>query len=150
MPQEGAEISKSLPLNKITKVFSICDPKVLLAILYSPQDPDTRVDLADSSGILQVAVIPMNEQFKVPPHVHNSLERQTIGTSESGVVLNGSIKLDVFDVDNIQVGSWILRKGSIAITEKGGHGLTSLQSNTLVYEFKNGPYWGPDADKVRI
>ena len=144
------EAAKSLPINQIIRIFSVNNPSVLLAILFSPLNIDTRVELTEPTGILQAATIAIGEGVKVSPHKHNPVERLTMGTSESWVVMNGSIKLDLFDLDSSFIQSWILNRGAIAVTEKGGHGLTSLQSNTLVYEFKNGPYWGPDVDKLQI
>lgn len=144
------EIVKSLPTNQVIRIFSVNDPAVLLAVLFSPLGIDNRIELTEPTGILQAAAIAIGDGVRVLPHKHNPVERLTIGTSESWVVMSGSIKLDLFDLDSSFIESWVLNPGAIAVTEKGGHSLTSLQSNTLVYEFKNGPYWGSDVDKLQI
>lgn len=137
-------------MNRITQIYSASNPSVLLATLYSPQNINNRVDLTKPNGILQAAVMVFHEGAQVSPHKHNLVERQTTGTSESWVVMEGSIKFELFDLDDKPLESWILNRGSIVITEQGGHSLTSLKPNTLIYEFKNGPYWGADVDKIQI
>ena len=142
----AGSLSSSEPL----KVFSKMEPSTLLVVLFSPKHVTTRVDLNASTEILQVASIPLLIGTRVKPHKHNLVARETLGTNEAWVVMRGSIKMEIFDLDDKSLGNWLLEQGAIAVSLKGGHGLTSLQSDTLVYEFKNGPYWGPDVDKVQI
>lgn len=134
----------------ITKVYSVVDPETLLAILYKPISTVSRVDITDRAAILQVAAIPFEDRIQVPPHIHKPISRETLGTDEAWVVMSGSILVNIYDLDENLIGSWTLDSGSLALTMKGGHSLTSLQSGTLVYEFKNGPYWGPNVDKIQI
>ena len=52
------------------------------------------------------------------------------------------MKLNLFDIDNEFLVSHILDKGDCTITLYGGHNYTSLTNDSLVYEFKTGPYEG--------
>ncbi len=139
-----------IPLNEVIQIFSAKSPGVLLAVLYSPSRIKNRVELTEPQRILQVCMIPLEKDVQVPPHRHNQIERSTIGTTECWVVMDGSIQLDIYDLDNNLLDSWILSSGSIVITCEGGHGLTSLEANTVIYEFKNGPFFGSTFDKLHI
>jgi hypothetical protein len=44
----------------------------------------------------------------------------------------------------------ILEPGDISLTLHGGHNYVALEEDTLVYEFKTGPYLGQEKDKVFI
>jgi hypothetical protein len=149
--RKGTTIEENPNLNSgAFEVYSKISPATLLAVVFSPGGISSRMDLTTSTSILQVAAIPLPRNTRVSPHKHNPLIRETVGTAEAWVVITGKVLIDIYDLDETLVGSWTLDPGSLATTFMGGHGLTSLQSDTLVYEFKNGPYWGPDVDKVQI
>ena len=40
--------------------------------------------------------------------------------------------------------------GDCVVVFKAGHEFTVLEDNTIIYEFKNGPYYGVEADKTFI
>ena len=42
----------------------------------------------------------------------------------------------------------ILEQGDASFTLEGGHNYQILEDNTLVYEYKTGPYEGQKLDKV--
>lgn len=134
----------------ITKVYSIVDPETLLALFFKPISNASRIDITDPLAILQIAAIPLDDQIQVTPHTHKPVSRETLGTDEAWVVMTGSILVNIYDLDEKLLGRWTLDSGSLALTMKGGHGFTSLESGTLIYEFKNGPYWGPSVDKLQI
>ena len=69
---------------------------------------------------------------------------------ESWVIVEGSVKVDYYDTDGSFISSHILKKGDCTVTLEGGHNYTSLEENTLVYEYKSGPYEGIKKDKVFI
>ena len=52
--------------------------------------------------------------------------------------------------DNTVVATPILTQGDISITLKGGHTFEILEDDTIVYEFKTGPYEGVELDKKFI
>ena len=48
------------------------------------------------------------------------------------------------------MGTYELKKGDMAIVYKAGHSFNVLEDNTVLYEFKNGPYYGKLKDKTMI
>ena len=65
-------------------------------------------------------------------------------------MIKGKIKVDYYDLDDQLLESFILSEGDCTITLYGGHNYTSLADDTLVYEFKTGPYIGQSNDKKHL
>ena len=84
------------------------------------------------------------------PHYHIPVERHSTITQESWVVIQGKIKVILYDIDQNIIAERILNQGDISITFYGGHNYISLEDNTLVYEYKIGPYMGQVRDKEFI
>jgi hypothetical protein len=55
-----------------------------------------------------------------------------------------------YDLDDTIITREILLPGDISMTFKGGHNYRILEDNTLVYEYKTGPYLGIEYDKKFI
>jgi mannose-6-phosphate isomerase-like protein (cupin superfamily) len=109
-----------------------------------------RHDLTDPSAELQVSARKYSNGFTVKPHSHLKLERHTSSTAESWVVMRGSVEALLFDVDDAPLGTVLLKEGDCMVFFNGGHGLHSGSEGAVVYEFKNGPYFGVELDKREI
>lgn len=96
--------------------------------------------------ILQVGVRRLDGEQSFRSHAHLRTIRETEGTAEAWLVLNGLVRAFVFDLDDRLVTSLELRPGDCLITLRGGHSLETLTPATI-YEFKNGPYLGQEKDK---
>ena len=59
-------------------------------------------------------------------------------------------EVEIFDIDNVSLGRFILGRFDAVILIKGGHSLKALKNNSKIYEIKNGPYFGSEIDKVYI
>ena len=73
-------------------------------------------------------------------HIHTKIQRKTIGTQETWIVIRGKIKVTFYDTNKTKICSKILKKGDISILFRGGHKLDILKKDTIIYEIKNGPY----------
>jgi hypothetical protein len=60
------------------------------------------------------------------------------------------VKAIYYDLNNSILDVAILERGDGTITYQGGHKYIMLDSNTIVYEIKNGPYNGREKDKEII
>jgi hypothetical protein len=56
----------------------------------------------------------------------------------------------MYDIDDTIIHTPILHKGDCSITFYGGHTYEILEDNTVVYEYKTGPYYGLQNDKEFI
>jgi hypothetical protein len=65
-------------------------------------------------------------------------------------LFKGKIKAILYDIDDSIICEEILESGDCSITFCAGHNYESLEDGSLVYEFKTGPYFGQEKDKVFI
>jgi len=56
----------------------------------------------------------------------------------------------MFDIDGTLLVEEIIYPGDCSMTFEGGHNYEALEDNTVVYEYKTGPYTGVENDKVFI
>lgn len=133
------------------KIFSKIE-NVLLHLNYSKNDFKDRQDVVDPKEFIQMASLTLKKDKTFKPHRHiwkkNQLDK--VITQEAWVIIQGSVKVDYFDLDGSYIKNSILNAGDCTITLGGGHNYTSLNDNTLVYEFKTGPYLGQEKDKEFI
>ena len=139
------------------KIFSKIESNILLHIICKKNDlyilnkaEDGRTDIAPENEFLQVAAMKMSEGQTFRPHKHIRIDRKTTITQESWVIINGSVKAILYDLDDTIIAEEILNIGDISITFRGGHNYKILENDTLVYEYKTGPYKGQQNDKVLI
>ena len=123
----------------------------LLHIIFRKQDfKNGRIDVAPSTQFLQLSSLKMKKGKTFRPHKHIVYEKLTNMAQESWVVIQGSVKAVLFNLDDKVEREVILNPGDVSITFKGGHTYEILEEDTLVYEYKTGPYLGQKFDKVFI
>ena len=74
----------------------------------------------------------------------NAIKVVSSSLSSSGNLAN------INDIDDKIIARPILKKGDASFTLYGGHTYEILEDNTLVYEYKTGPYEGQKLDKEFI
>ena len=99
---------------------------------------------------IQVGSWQYNKGKELHKHIHNEVERTVIRTQEVLYVKKGSIKAQIFSLDEEMVEEIIAHEGDCIILLNSGHGYQILQDNTQVLEIKNGPYLGADIDRRRF
>ena len=123
----------------------------LLHLVYSANEfADGMTELVDPSNFLQCMFLKLPKGKIFNGHQHlwkDSPNRQTIA-QESWVVLKGSAKGYFYDIDGEHLSTIILKEGDITFTLEGGHHFEILEDDTMIYEFKSGPYEGVEKDKV--
>jgi len=76
-------------------------------------------------------------------HVHRTIERHLIGTSEVLILRKGRCIMDIYNDQKELVASRELKVGDIMLMVGGGHGFRMLEE-TVFLEVKQGPYTGID------
>lgn len=109
-----------------------------------------RVDASDHTEILQVSTMTLPQGKVLKSHKHKPVERSTVGTQEAWLVVSGQLQAQVFDTDNSFVEEVILTAGQCMTLFRGGHTFTVLSDDTVIFEIKNGPYYGPEIDSEAI
>ena len=56
----------------------------------------------------------------------------------------------MYDLDDTVIETPILYSGDCSMTFQGGHNYEILEEDTIVYEYKTGPYKGQENDKEFI
>ena len=132
-------------------IYSKSEPDKLLHIIIRKEDvTEQRMNIIDDKEFLQLAAmnLPLGKTFL--PHKHIFCERTTTIAQESWVVIQGKVKAILYDINDEIFIEEILNSGDCSVTLYGGHNYEILENNTLVYEYKTGPYKGLKFDKVII
>jgi cupin fold WbuC family metalloprotein len=130
--------------------FSKIDPQKLLHVVVRKEDlTPGRVEVVPEDNFIQCALLNMEKGKTFKPHRHIFKERtRNVIAQESWIVVQGSVKCTFYDLDNSILVEPILNPGDASFTLEGGHTYTILEDNTLVYEYKTGPYEGQALDKI--
>jgi mannose-6-phosphate isomerase-like protein (cupin superfamily) len=88
------------------------------------------------------------QDYVIPPHRHNLVERKVVLTQEVLFIKSGKVRVDFYDNDQNYIESRLLYPGDIILLAAGGHGFEMLESSEMI-EVKQGPYCG-EQDKVRF
>lgn len=134
------------------KIYSKIDGTKLLHFIVRKNDiKPGREDLVPEKNFIQCSRLNLNKGVTFKPHKHIFKERTLkMIAQESWVVIQGSVKCIFYDIDDSILSIEILNVGDTSFTLEGGHNYEILEDETLVYEYKTGPYEGQEFDKVFI
>jgi hypothetical protein len=137
---------------KIINIYSKIDPHRLLHVINKLTDFDGRNELIPPDNFIQCALLKMPKNKTFPPHKHITKDRHYVEqiAQESWVVIKGKVRCKFYDTDNTIIAEPILEAGDASFTLYGGHTYEILEDDTIVYEYKTGPYEGQKLDKVFI
>ena len=132
------------------KIYSRIDPDKLLHIIHRFYEIEKRTDVAPEDQFIQLATLRMEQGKTFRPHQHiwKPAPREQVIAQESWVVIKGSVKCHLYDTDGELLKEVVIRQGDCSMTFEGGHTYTILEDDTVVYEYKTGPYTGQANDKV--
>ena len=133
------------------KIYSKVDGR-LLHVIHRMHEFQGRQDVIPENNFLQCATLKMEKGKTFLPHKHITKDRHYPEqiAQESWVIIKGSVKCIFYDIDDNIIAEPILKEGDASFTLYGGHTYEILEDNTLVYEYKPGPYEGQKLDKVFI
>tara|TARA_B100000287_G_C20552740_1_gene749168 strand:+ start:377 stop:802 length:426 start_codon:yes stop_codon:yes gene_type:complete len=132
------------------KIYSKQDPTKLLHIINRLAEIQGRNDIVPEENFIQCATLRMPKDKTFPPHKHITKERHYNNqiAQESWVVIKGRVKCKFYDLDDTLIAEPILGPGDASFTLYGGHTYEILEEDTIVYEYKTGPYEGQKLDKI--
>ena len=136
------------------KVYSKIEKDKLLHMVHrvdefhTIEDNGVRRDVIGEDEFIQLSALNMDKGHTFKPHKHiwKPGEKKVIA-QESWVVIKGSVKVIMYDLDDTIIATPILKEGDCSVTLSGGHTYEILEQGTLVYEYKTGPYKGQKLDK---
>ena len=132
------------------KIYSKVQPERLLHIINRLEDIEGRQDIVPVDNFIQCATLKMENGKTFPPHKHITKDRHYNEqiAQESWVVMNGAVICKFYDLDDTLISEPVLKPGDASFTLYGGHTYEILENDTIVYEYKTGPYEGQKLDKV--
>lgn len=134
------------------KIYSKVQPDLLLHVIYRFEDFDKRQEIIPPDNFIQCSSLKMDNGKTFPAHKHIKKSRHYKEqiAQESWVIIQGKVKCILYDIDDTVLETPILNKGDASFTLYGGHTYEILEDNTVVYEYKTGPYEGQKLDKEFI
>ena len=134
------------------KIYSKIQPNKLLHLINRVDEIKGRTELISPENFIQCASLHMDKGTTFPPHKHIFKERHYVEqiAQESWIVVKGRVKCIFYDLDDTIIATPILNPGDASFTLYGGHTYEILEEETVVYEYKTGPYEGQKNDKKLI
>jgi cupin fold WbuC family metalloprotein len=140
-------------------IYSKINPSKLLHLIHSLKDIESlstdkglaRINVAPVEEFLQLATLKMDKGKTFEPHKHIYKEgEKKVIAQESWIVIKGKVKVIMYDLDDTIIDEVILTAGDCSMTFAAGHNYIIQEHNTIVYEYKTGPYKGIKNDKVLL
>jgi|TARA_Y100000816_G_scaffold192734_1_gene140598 cupin fold WbuC family metalloprotein len=129
-------------------IYSKIKKKKLLHVFFKFNKNINRVNLSPEKEYLQASVVKFKDKKIVRSHHHLNhpkiLRKRPI--QESWILIKGKAKLTFFDINKKILKNFVMSPGDISISFGGGHKLEILNKNTIIYEYKTGPYKGSKKD----
>jgi len=134
------------------KIYSKVEPTKLLHVINRLAEISGRQEVVPENNFIQCATLKMPNGKTFPPHKHITKSREYPEqiAQESWVVIKGRVKCILYDIDDTVIATPILEPGDASFTLYGGHTYEILEEDTVVYEYKTGPYEGQKLDKTFI
>tara|TARA_R110000744_G_scaffold39158_1_gene89184 strand:+ start:6555 stop:6965 length:411 start_codon:yes stop_codon:yes gene_type:complete len=132
--------------------YSKVEPTKLLHMVNRLSEISGRTNVVDDEHFIQCATLKMQNGQTFPAHKHIIKDRHYPEqiAQESWIVIQGKVMCKLYDLDDTLIASPILNAGDASFTLYGGHTYIILEDDTIVYEYKTGPYEGQQLDKTLI
>jgi hypothetical protein len=135
------------------KIYSKVEEGKLLHIINRLAEIEGRTEVVPENNFIQCATLRMVNGKTFPPHKHITKDRHYTHqiAQESWVVVKGRVRCKFYDIDDTLICNTCTRSpGDASFTLYGGHTYQILEDDTIVYEYKTGPYEGQKLDKTFI
>ena len=130
------------------KIYSKVKPDTLLHLVHRLDEIEGRTNVAPENAFIQLATLKMEKGTTFKPHKHIWKDGEDkVIAQESWVVIKGSVKVIMYDLDDTVIETPILYPGDCSMTFQCGHNYEILEEDTIVYEYKTGPNKGVENDK---
>jgi hypothetical protein len=134
------------------KFYSKIKKEMLLHVVNKYNDIQGRINIIPEDNFIQCSALRMEKGKTFAPHKHISKDRRYKEqiAQESWIVVKGSVRCIFYDLDDSILATPVLHSGDASFTLYGGHTYEILEEDTIVYEYKTGPYEGQKYDKEFI
>ena len=112
---------------------------LLAIIVRKDYEKEGQSFITPNDFSLQLGYLKCPQGYKIKPHIHHPIRRETIGTQEALIIQKGKIKVDFYSPDKKYLESREISAGDVMLLISAGHGMTILEPASII-ELKNGPY----------
>jgi cupin fold WbuC family metalloprotein len=91
----------------------------------------------------QLGILIHKKGKKVNRHRHKLIPRKITSTQEVLLIVEGKLKVDLFNDEGKALKSIVMTPGSTILLARGGHSIEILEDSKII-EVKQGPYAGYD------
>ena len=133
--------SETLSMEPVERIM--WGDRPLAYLIRAELEPTRTIFLTPNEFKQQVGFVVYPQGSEIPRHVHRSILRSLVGTSEVLVVRKGRCEIDIYNDERRLVATRELRTGDVMLMVSGGHGFRMLE-DTVFLEVKQGPYLGLD------
>ena len=133
----------------MNSLISKVNGSILCSWINKDEVKKYRSDISNETEIIQVSARLLKKDTHVKAHKHFPIKKETIGTQEAWIVIDGKISAKVYDIDDSLLEEIQINSGGLIAFYRGGHELLVLDE-TIFYEIKTGPYYGYENDKEQI
>jgi mannose-6-phosphate isomerase-like protein (cupin superfamily) len=114
-------------------------------IIRRDYQPDATTFITSPELAQQVGFVVYPAGGVIKRHIHKTVDRQNISSSEALILREGRLEMDIYDQDKSLLATRELQAGDFVLMVSGGHGFRVIEPVVLL-EIKLGPYAGA-ADK---
>lgn len=111
----------------------------LIAVHIKNEIQDSKNFLTDINKPFQIGTFKMMSGEKIERHYHNPISRIIESTSEALFVLEGTIKVELYDKNLTFINDLLVSEKEVVVLFSGGHYIEVLE-NCKFIEIKQGPY----------
>ncbi|NBR23867.1 MAG: hypothetical protein EBU08_08885 [Micrococcales bacterium] len=130
-------------------IYSKVEPgKLLHRVVRRADIVGERMDLVPPDQFIQCSALKLQEGKTYRPHAHIwKPGPEKVIAQESWCILSGIVRVTFYDLNDEVLQEEYLYAGDSSFTFEGGHTYQIMDDDTLVYEYKTGPYTGQVNDK---
>lgn len=112
---------------------------IVAIIVYKNYHKEGIEFITPQNFSLQLGFMTRPAGYKVVPHIHDPVCRETAGTQEVLFIKRGRIEIDFYSFEQQYLRSCVLSAGDIVLLAGAGHGINVLEEAEII-EVKNGPF----------
>ena len=129
-------------------IYSKIKKKKLLHVFFKFRKNINRISLSPEKEYLQASIVKFKDKKVIGSHHHlnHPIVNKKRPIQESWILIKGKAKITLFDTNKKILKTFVMKPGDISISFSGGHKLETLNKNTIIYEYKTGPYKGSKKD----
>lgn len=105
--------------------------------------------LTEDENFIQVGVWNYEKGKILDLHYHKDFSREATRTGEAVCVIRGSLVCNLYTKEGDFLVEIPVKESEVIIQYYGAHEYI-IEEDSVIIEIKNGPYFGPEKDRVRI